>query len=755
MRVLIFISLFSSIVLAQKPLDSLVMDTEQKQGLFTTYFSEKGTLYFELTEKDLHKDLLLISRLAHTPEQINSIGDKRSSIMIHFVKQADQILLLEIPTENIARKTDPIFESVQKNNTKSILHSFKIKNEEDDRYLIDVSDYFQQDSPGFSLNLKGKHESKRSFINTIRTFVQNIEVASTLTFTEKENANTYQINISIIALPDDQMPIRYADSRVGYFTIDKTDYSSEALKADSYEIVQRFRLEPIDEEAYRKGELVLPKKPIVFYLDPATPKKLVPYIKKGIEDWNIAFEQAGFKHAIQAKEAPSKEEDPDFHTEDVRYSIVRYVASDLRNATGPRVADPRTGEIIESDVLWYHNHLQSYRNRYLIETGAANPSARTLNTPIDDIGEMMRQVIAHEVGHSLGLRHNFKASSAYPVDSLRSATFTQKMGLATSLMDYTRYNYVAQPGDEGVRFVRQMGPYDLYSIEWGYRYFPEQSPIAIRKSLKKWVDEKSTDPIFMFGSGRESGTNDPNAITENVGDDIIKANTYGMKNLKIVAENLYDWVVDDGDDFDELRQLYSEMVYVYRRYVGHALSVIGGVHETLLHSSQKGYTYQNVDRRDQLRALEFLNEHLWIPPYWITNNDLTSYIYSTGSLDTVFRSQMRTITSILDGDLLSRMISQNKTLHGNGLPVHELLSQLDKYIFVQGDIQDVSVRNLQKHVIERANQLLINKEVNPEVKGLILGFQNNLLKQLKRKSNSSEIQAHYDYCKALINNREI
>ena len=361
--------------------------------------------------------------------------------------------------------------------------SFDIKNSDENRYLIEVTDYFMSDSPGFNIirsyeksNYKiGNVDKKRSFIDSARSFPKNTEILHTLTFNvnkaprnNRTKTFSFQINHSIILLPDDLMPVRYEDERVGWFTLQKINYSSAKLKSDSYKIVRRWRLVPSDLDAYMKGELVEPVKPIVYYLDPGTPLKWRKYFKMGIEDWNSAFEKAGFKNAIIAKDPPSKDEDPDFSPEDVRYSTVRYVASTTRNATGPSVSDPRTGEILESDIIWYHNHLRSYRNRYLLETGAANPKARTLNTPEEEIGEMMRRVISHEIGHALGLPHNMKASSAYPVDSLRSGSFTQKFGIATTIMDYARYNYVAQPGDENIRFVRQLGPYDDYSIEWGY-----------------------------------------------------------------------------------------------------------------------------------------------------------------------------------------------------------------------------------------------------------------------------------------------
>ncbi|MCB0847830.1 MAG: zinc-dependent metalloprotease, partial [Bacteroidetes bacterium] len=315
--------------------------------------------------------------------------------------------------------------------------------------------------------------------------------------------------------------------------------------------------------------------------------------RQGIEDWNVAFEAAGFKNAIIAKDPPSKEEDPEFSPEDARYSVVRYVATTTRNATGPSVSDPRTGEIIESDIIWYHNHLRSYRNRFMLETGAANPNARTLDTPEEEIGEMMRRVISHEIGHALGLPHNMKASSAYPVDSLRSGTFTREYGIATTIMDYARYNYVAQPGDENIRFVRQLGPYDLYAIEWGYRVIPNAKTSEEEKTtLSNWIKKHEGDPVYMFGSGR--GGIDPTSQTENIGDDNVKASTYGLENLKIVAANLIAWTTEEGESYEELDELYGELGGVWSRYIGHVVPNIGGVYETHKMAGQEGPVYQPV-----------------------------------------------------------------------------------------------------------------------------------------------------------------
>ncbi len=605
-----------------KKIDSITVNMKKTSGLITTYFSkEKEKVFFEIQDSILSKDLLMVTRYAQLPSGFSAYinaGSKTAENLIHFTKEGKKIMIKQISYTNIYSKNDPISLSVIENNFSPILASFEIKNSEKNRFLIDVTNYFMADSPGFNIITKTQRDKykiksvdkKRSQINSIRSFPRNAEVLHTLTFgadklpwNNKTKTFSFQINHSIIALPENKMPVRYADNRVGWFTLKKYDYSSKALKSDQIELIRKWRLEPKDIKAYKNGELTEPKKQIVYYLDPGTPIKWRPYFKKGIEDWNSTFEKAGFKNVIIAKDPPSKEEDPDFSPEDIRYSTVRYVASTTRNAVGPSVSDPRTGEIIESDIIWYHNHLRSYRNRFLIETGAANPKARTLNTPEEEIGEMMRRVISHEIGHALGLPHNMKASSAYPVDSLRSGNFTQKMGIATTIMDYARYNYVAQPGDKNIRFVRQLGPYDDYSIEWGYRYFPGENPQTEKTILKEFVDKKSLNPMYMFGGFWD----DPNSQTENIGDDPVKATDYGIKNLKIVINNLDDWTTPNGASYDDLKELYGEFISVYRRYIYHVINIIGGVHETRMNKGQNSIPYINVSKDKQLRALNSLD----------------------------------------------------------------------------------------------------------------------------------------------------
>ncbi len=748
-----------------KPLDSLVIGMKASKGLITTYLNQESTLYFELSQDLLAKELLIVTRLAQLPANYSgyiNAGSKTSERVISFSKKGNKILMKEMSYTNISNEEDPISQSVSKNNYPAVLGAFTILNKESDRFLIDVSDYFMNDSPGFNIIRSsdkerykiGSVDKNRSFIEGANSYPKNTEILHALSFKvqkpprgNQSNTFSFQINHSIISLPDNPMQIRYEDKRVGWFTLSKIDYSSEALKADDFKIVRRWRLEPKDEAAYLNGELVEPIKPIVYYLDPATPIKWRKYFRLGIEDWNQVFEKAGFKNAIVAKDPPTAEEDPSFSPEDVRYSTVRYVASTTRNAVGPSVSDPRTGEILESDIIWYHNHLRSYRNRYLLETAAANPKARGLDTPEEEIGEMMRRVISHEVGHALGLPHNMKASSAYPVDSLRSGTFTQKYGIATTIMDYARYNYVAQPGDENIRFVRQLGPYDDYSIEWGYRYFGK--PVdEEREILRKMVDAKSLDPMYMFG-GRG---NDPNAQTENIGDDPIKASNYGIKNLKIVGQNLMNWTLKPNSNYEDLSELYSELISVYQRYIYHVFNMVGGVHKTLHNSNQKGVnTFSNVRKTKQLAALRFLDKQLWSTQHWLMQKDLVSQINEDGGLLEIQRVQSRALQRLMSKNKLNKLLSSNNSLNGTGLSVRALLMHLYNTLVVDVTSPDISQQNLQLVFASQLKSLLDQDEVHPSIKAQLWDIRKALSRfaKKKEKSNGELLKAHYRYLKKI------
>ena len=761
---IIFVALFFSFSLnsQKKSIDSLTKEMDMSKGVINS-FTKNNKLLFEIPNEILGKEILVVTRLAQVPSGYSpyiNAGSKTSEQVISFYKKNNRIDIRQLSYNNIANSDDPISQSVIENNFSPILASFEVKNNDSDSFLVDVSEYFLKDSPGFNIinsRVKdqykiGSVDRKRSSIDSARSFPENIEILATLTFNtnkppriNRTKTFSFQVNHSFILLPSEKMKVRHFDHRVGWFTVNKIDYSSSALKSDSFKLIRRWRLEPKDEEAYSKGELVEPKKKIIYYLDPATPKKWRPYFIKGIEDWNSVFEKAGFKNAIVAKNPPSKDEDPSFSPEDIRYSTVRYVASETRNATGPSVSDPRTGEILESDIIWYHNHIRSYRNRYLLETGAANPSARTLETPEKEIGEMMRRVISHEIGHALGLPHNMKASSAYPVDSLRSGEFTQKMGIATTIMDYARYNYIAQPGDKNIRFIRQLGPYDDYSIEWGYKYFPGKSVNEEKDILSKFVDEKSLNPIYMFGSS----WGDPNSQTENIGDDPVKASYYGIKNLKIVAKNLTKWTYTPNKDYRDLEELYDELLGVYRRYIFHVIGIIGGVNQTLINTNQTGsYTYVNVDRQDQIRALNFLDKELWTTPAWLLDKDIISQINNSDGLYKIEAMHERSINSLLSNYRLNRMLSSDNSLVGEGLNYNEFFDLLYESIFSKINPVNQIERNLQISFTKKIISLIEEKDLKDVIKSKALSMQEEINKLSNKKSRSSSnniLKNHYNY----------
>ncbi len=698
-------------------------------GLFILHLVDDKLLY-EIPDSKMGEEMLWVSRISKMPplSPYTNAGSKTNEQVVRWERKGKKVLLRIVSFQNVADEELPIAESVRNNNFEPILQAFKIQaiGPDSNSVVIDVTGLFTKDIKaisGLSSSVRksyqiGGLDASRSFIDTARSFPINIEVRHVMTYSAgNPPANrlagtvTLELAQSMILLPEDPMQSRLYDDRVGWFSIRQIDYSSEALKSDEKRYIRRWRLEPKDPEAYARGELVEPVKPIVYYLDPATPEKWRPYFKKGIEDWQTTFETAGFKNAIIAKDPPSPEEDPDFSPEDARYSVVRYVASTTRNAMGPSVSDPRTGEILESDIIWYHNHLRSYRNRYLLETGAANPSARSLNTPEEEIGEMMRMVIAHEVGHALGLPHNMKASAAYPVDSLRSGSFTQKYGIATTIMDYARYNYVAQPGDQNIRFIRQIGPYDHYAINWGYRVIPgADSPEAEKDSLNSWIEKHAGDPMYMFGGGYGI---DPTSQTECIGDDAMRASSYGLKNLKRVVPNLIDWTTSEGESYDELEELYGELLSVWSRYVGHVVTHVGGVYETRKAAGQDGAVYEPVPAETQRSAVAWLNRNAFSSPDWLLDPEILDRIMQTGTVERARRLQARHLNGLLDVNRMGRLIEAESRQGEEAYSLLEMLEDVRKGIWKEFyDRTDASVyrRNLQRAYLERMALMLEEPE---------------------------------------------
>lgn len=748
------------------------------EGLFTTH-KVKDNYFFEIPNKLLNKEMLLVSRISKIPSGLGggyiNAGTSVNEQLIVWERFQDKILIKVKSYNSIANDSLPISISVKANNYEPTLYAFDIKafSKDSSSVVIDVTKFYSSDIKAMSgldsrirtANKVKNLDDSRSFINSIKSFPQNIEVIQDFTYNASNpsvlpdtETISIQMNQSMILLPEVPMKTRSFDRRVGWFTLSHYDYGSEALKSDKKTFIRRWRLEPSDLEAYKRGELVEPIKPIVYYLDPATPEKLKKYIKAGVEEWQKVFEAAGFKNAIICKDAPTKEKDPDFSPEDIRYSVIRYVASTTRNAMGPSVVDPRTGEIIESDIIWYHNHLRSYRNRYLLETGAANPDARTLNTSDEAMGEMMQMVIAHEVGHALGLPHNMGASCAYDVENYRKAPFTKEFGISASIMDYARFNYIAQPGDEGVRFIRQIGPYDYYAINWGYRYLADcNSNECEEKILEEWIREKENDVMYRFGN--QGSSFDPRSQTEDIGNNSIKASTYGLKNLKYVAKHLPEWTSDKTNNYEDLEELYGEMLGVWSRYIGHVVTHVGGVYEDYKNPNQEGKVYTSVPKIKQKEALNWLHSNAFQTPTWLVDKNILQNINYQGYIDKVSKAQARHLNNLLSADRLGRLFD-SYLIDTKAYSAEEFLSDVRKGIWKESyTLENSSTfrRGLQRAYLDRMDYLLNDdfknfKDYNislSDLRAMIRGELNTLRSRLiiaKNNAPNTIMKYHYIDC---------
>jgi len=770
-----------------KPYDKVITaDASTDEGLFDIHIVD-DTYYFEIPFDYLNKDMLLVSRIAKLPSNLGggyvNAGTKTNTRLITWKRFKDKILIKEKSSSAVAADSLPIHISVENNNYEPTLFAFDITsfNKDSTAVVIDVTKFFSTDVKalsGLSSRLRKQYKVKsldknRSFITTASAYPKNIEIVQDFTYNAAQPPSnrsgetiSLQMNQSMILLKDEPVMPRVFDERVGWFTLSQYDFGSDAFKADKKTFIRRWNLVPKDLEAYKRGELVEPVKPIVYYLDPATPEKFRPFIKAGVELWQTAFESAGFKNAIIAKDPPTKAEDPEFSPEDIRYSVIRYVASTTRNAVGPSVSDPRSGEIIESDIIWYHNHLRSYRNRYLLETGAANPKARTLDTSLEDMGEMLKMVIAHEVGHALGLPHNMAASYAYDVEDYRNGDFTQENGIAATIMDYARYNYIAQPGDENIRFIRQLGPYDHYAIIYGYRYLPEAtSPEEEEQQLNTWILEKADDPIYRFGKQRSRF--DPTSQTEDIGNNSIIASTYGLSNLKIVAKNLPEWTSSQTNNYEDLEELYGEMLRVWSRYIGHVVTHVGGVIEQTKNPDQDGMVYKAVEASYQKEALNWLVQNAFETPQWLLDASILKNIDYAGYTEQLRSLQVRHLNNLMSFERLGRLIDHH-ALDASNFSALQMLQTIRNGLWKNlssPNAHTVYSRNLQRAYIDRMKYLM-TEEINrtssyeyfnvnqSDIRALVRGELNTLKQKLKSTPKSAlntETKYHLLDCVERIN----
>jgi len=708
--------------------DIITKDAVTDDGLFKVH-KVKDKYYYEISDSLLGRDMLMVTRIVKMATELPLSRHKMSEQVLKWEKFDNNIFLKQASYSKFANDSLPISIAVSNSNYEPIISSFKIavKNKDHNSYVIDVTNLYKSDVKMFGFPQSSRKgykisslDSKLSFIESIRSFPLNIEVKHIKTYKSSNSRNgqiSMVLNNSMVLLPKEPMKRRYFDQRVGWFTSAQTDYGIDNQEAETVRYLDRWRLEVKEEdvEKFQNGELVEPKKPIVYYLDPATPEKWRKYLKDGIEDWNVAFEAAGFKNAVIVKYPPTKEEDPDWSPEDVRYSTVRYLASPSLNANGPHVSDPRSGEIIESDINWYHNVMKLLRNWYFVQTAAVNPDSRGVEFKNEVMGELIRFVSSHEFGHTIGLPHNMGSSSAYPVDSLRSATFTKKYGTAPSIMDYARFNYVAQPGDKGVALMPShwntpnVGVYDIYAVKWGYKPIIGVSEEQEKTILKSWITEKADDLKYRFGS---AGI-DPSSQTEDLGNDAVKASEYGIANLKRIMPKLIDWTTEDGETYSELGYMYGQVLGQFGRYMGHVSNNIGGIYQYYKTSDQDGAVYTHVKKSHQQKCMNFLHNQLFETPTWMINKDILNKIEFAGITNRVRSTQSRTLNSLLDFGKMARLI-ENEAINGqNAYSLIEMMTDLRKGIFKEiynNEIIDVYRRNLQLAYLDRISYLMSNEQ---------------------------------------------
>lgn len=745
-----------------KSIDDFFEDeVKHKEGLFGLY-QEAGKLYFEIDKELLEEEILVVSRIKGHVKGLNFGGAgmrSRPQQVIRWQKHNDNLILRSVSYNAVANEEDPIYQSVVNNNFEPIIQSFAIKaiSADSSSYLINATPLFTKDiSMIGALSASDKKrfgiqrlDSDRSMVTETKSFPSNTEVSHILTYTGSKLPDnqltgtlSVEMNQSFIQLPKDPMMPRLYDKRVSYFSLQQTDYSMDVHTAGKKRFITKWRLEPKDWDAYNRGELVEPVKPIVYYIDPATPKQWVKYLKQGVNDWQSAFEYAGFKNAIYAKEAPSKEEDPNWSPEDVRYSVIRYVATDIQNAMGPHVHDPRTGEILESDIIWYHNVMKLLRNWYLIQTAAVNPDAQKAKFTDEVMGELIRFVAAHEVGHTLGLPHNMGSSSAYPVDSLRSPTFTATHGTAPSIMDYARFNYVAQPEDNITNFYPRIGEYDNWSIEFGYKLIPSaKTSEEERATINEWIKAKADNPVYRFGFANRI---DPSAQTEDLGDNAIYASELGMKNLQRIVPKLEAFAYKNASNYDELEELYTQVVNQLNRYCGHVATNIAGVYEYNKSMDQEGAIYVAVPAQRQKDAVNFFLNNIFDTPKWLLNDNIASKLSQATLNSKVQSMQVRNLNRILAWNRLNRMSQYQEE---SGYTVEALFADLAQNLFNKTN-PDAFERNLQASLINVFTDLSAEKsKSNQDVKALATNQLNDLkslVKKQSKKASDTTTKAHYN-----------
>ena len=766
----------------QKPAqaDSAVV-LDVKEGLFGV--ANKDTdWYFDIPDEILGRRILAVTRyVTNTVGSGEYGGEEVNEAMVYWEKAPNGNLLLRADVLGIkAPEDDIIARAVQVSSENPIVASFKPeKGGSDKATRIKVNSLFEGDTQVFSLSAMSKRQYNlgalnrdASFLTSIRTYPINTEVTVTKTYAYNAQAGapggagggapatrlpagiatgavTLQLNTSFLLLPEEPMQPRMFDPRVGYFADGYTVFADDQQTVDQLRFICRWRLEakPEDVERQKRGELVEPIKPIVYYIDPATPKQWRKYLIAGVNDWQVAFEQAGWKNAIHAEEWP--EDNPDMSLEDARFAVIRYLASDVQNAYGPNVHDPRSGEILESHIGWYHNVMSLVHDWYQIQAGAVDPRARSMKFSDELMGDLIRFVSSHEVGHTLGLRHNMGSSSQTPVEKLRDKEWLKENGHTVSIMDYARFNYVAQPEDgiDKDGLYPHIGAYDKWAIEYGYKptYIND-----VKEDHKYWnkviIERLAANPRLWFGG--EGRDDDPRAQTEDLSDDAVRASEYGIMNLKRVITQIPEWNKEEADMYKNVSRMYEGVISQFNRYMGHVARNIGGRYITEKSIEQEGLKYEPVPRAKQKEALNFLNRQLFHKPTWLVD---VPYIYNIADQpDNYLNSLINGVVStsmLLSNARLTRMAQFSKDFQDTYSP-EEYISDLSGMIFEElnkGGAVDSYRRSLQRRFVSQSLDLIKNQANNMnDGTILVLAELENIYKKAsKARGGDAVTKAHW------------
>jgi hypothetical protein len=699
-------------------------------GLFGVHRVDDGVL-FEIPDSLLGRDMIVMSRYASTQEGLADGGAMMTpNIVVRWERRGDDIYLRAISHANTADDESSVHLAVENSNFAPVLEAFPIRARGNGTSVIEVTDLYMADAPAFSLPRQQRtrlgvrsYDRDRSWVEWARSFPINVDLRVVQTYAADEapsNARggtvSFEVNHSMVLLPADPMMPRLWDERVGYISSAMTNYSRDFQGVRPERYIRRYRLEPSDTAAFLRGELVEPVNPWVWYIDPATPPKWVPYYRAGILEWNAAFELAGFRNALEVRVAPTEDEDPEFSLLDARYSVIRYVASPTRSAnSGGDVVDPRSGEVIRAHTNMYQGLDERLRWWLVSQVATANPRFQTSELSEADMGEAIRYVVSHETAHSVGLPHNQRANFVFPVDSIRDPDFVERMGHSASSVGRTRYNYVAQPGD-GVAPERRMGIWDQFAVFWGYRPIIEaETPEQELPTLNQWIVERADKPWFRFASAQfgMDAEWDPYRMTEGISDDPVEAAVYGMRNLRTATANLMGWLLEPGDDYYELETHYLQNLTQWNRYAEHAAAAVGGSWTHHKRFGEDGPVYTPIEPEYQRKAMQFIDEHVLQTPTWALDVDMLRRLEHAGAVERIRAYQELAVQRLLNHARLARMIEHEAFLGDQTYRPAEMLDDMRAIVWRevrQNRPIDTYRRNLQRAYLQQAHHLVHEAE---------------------------------------------